>query len=174
MSTPLFRPKNIVCIDPGTANTGLVYMSEYSIIDVMTFHGSAVGFDQYQLKERAGEIARAALAFMAGKPHGCVVVEGFVGFSGRQSSYTYQTPYLVGYLHRALEHAGEEIVIQTSRQVLNPRSKGSVVSKEDGDAPMDTKKAALLMSAWGDTWKCTNDHLRAAALHGVYYYKNRG
>lgn len=165
---------NIVCVDPGTANTGFVYMSPYHVLCCKTYHGASIKFDQYDLKERAGDIARCMLSWIADKPHDAIVIEGFVGFSKQQSAYTYQTPYLLGYLHRALEHAGEEVVIQTSRQVLNPKSKGAVVSKKDKDSPYDTKQAALMRSGWGDIHKCTNDHLRAAALHGVYYYTRKG
>lgn|GEM_PF-1852658 len=166
--------RNIVCVDPGTSNSGYVYMSPYHVLCCKTFHGPAVKFDQYELKERAGEVARSLLAWIADKPHEAIVIEGFVGFSKRQSSYSYQTPYLIGYLHRALEQAGEEVVIQTSREVLNPRSKGSVVSQGDKDGPCDAKEAALARSGWGDVSKCTNDHLRAAALHGIYYYTRGG
>lgn len=155
----------VVAIDPGTANTGLVYMDERRIICAKTLtHRKAVKGDQYALMGRAREIAEQVAAWAADKPHEAVVIEGFVGFSGRQGGYTYQTPYLCGYLHRALE--GERIVIQTSRQVLNPRSAGSMAQMMDmlrsGKRPMPG--AALL----------TNEHLRSAACHGAYYYKTKG
>lgn len=165
---------NIVCIDPGTSNTGLVYMSPFSVLCCNTIHGKAVGFDQDELRERAGEIARRVLAWIADKPHDCIVIEGYVTFGKNMGQYTYQTPYLIGYLHRALEAAGERIVIQTSRQVLNHRTKGSVVSKADYDSEYDTKASALYRSGWKDVDKCCNEHLRAAALHGVYYYLGNG
>ena len=155
----------VVAIDPGTANTGLVYMDERRIICAKTLtHRKAVRGDQYALMGRAREIAEQVAAWAADKPHEAVVIEGFVGFSGRQGGYTYQTPYLCGYLHRALE--GERIVIQTSRQVLNPRSAGSMAQMMDmlrsGTRPV--KGSELL----------TNEHLRSAACHGAYYYKTKG
>ncbi len=162
----------IVCIDPGTHNTGLVYMSEFSLIACETIRGKKVGFDQYELVERAGEITRKVLAWIAGRPHDAVVLEGFVGYAGMQGGYTYQTPLLVGYLVRALQQAGEEIVLQTSRQVLNPRSKGAVVTMADKQSG-DAKVNALARSEWGGVGMLTNDHVRAAALHGIYYYANR-
>lgn len=151
----------VVAIDPGTANTGLVYMDASRVICAKTLvHKKAVKADQYALMERAREIAAQVAAWAADKPHEAVVIEGFVGFSGRQGGYTYQTPYLCGYLHRALE--GERIVIQTSRQVLNPRSAGSMAQTmymlRQGKRPM--KGSELL----------TNEHLRSAACHGAYYY----
>lgn len=155
----------VVAIDPGTANTGLVYMDERRIICAKTLtHRKAVRGDQYALMGRAREIAEQVAAWAADKPHEAVVIEGFVGFSGRQGGYTYQTPYLCGYLHRALE--GERIVIQTSRQVLNPRSAGSMAQMMDmlrsGKRPV--KGSELL----------TNEHLRSAACHGAYYYRAKG
>lgn len=155
----------VVAIDPGTANTGLVYMDASRVICAKTLvHKKAVKADQYALMERAREIAAQVAAWAADKPHEAVVIEGFVGFSGRQGGYTYQTPYLCGYLHRALE--GERIVIQTSRQVLNPRSAGSMAQTmymlRQGKRPV--KGSELL----------TNEHLRSAACHGAYYYKTKG
>lgn len=154
----------VVAIDPGTANTGLVYMDARRVICAKTLvHKKAVRGDQYALMRRAREIAEQVAAWAADKPHEAVVIEGFVGFSGRQGGYTYQTPYLCGYLHRALE--GERIVIQTSRQVLNPRRAGSMARTMDmlrsGKRPMPG--AELL----------TNEHLRSAACHGAYYYRER-
>lgn len=154
----------VVAIDPGTANTGLVYMDASRIICAKTLtHRKAVRGDQYALMERAREIAEQVSAWAADKPHEAVVIEGFVGFSGRQGGYTYQTPYLCGYLHRALD--GERIVIQTSREALNPRRAGSMAQMMDmlrqGKRPM--KGAEML----------TNEHLRSAACHGAYYYSKR-
>lgn len=154
----------VVAIDPGTANTGLVYMDERRVICAKTLaHRKAVRDDQYALMRRAREIAAQVAAWAADKPHEAVVIEGFVGFSGRQGGYTYQTPYLCGYLHRALE--GERIVIQTSRQVLNPRRAGSMArtmaALKAGEEPMPG--AGML----------TNEHLRSAACHGAYYYQEK-
>lgn len=154
----------VVAIDPGTANTGLVYMDARRVICAKTLtHRKAVRGDQYALMERAREIAAQVAAWAADKPHEAVVIEGFVGFSGRQGGYTYQTPYLCGYLHRALE--GERIVIQTSRQVLNPRRAGSMAQMMDmlraGKRPMEGSEML------------TNEHLRSAACHGAYYYQEK-
>ena len=38
----------------------------------------------------------------------------------------------------------------------------------------DAKRNALERSGWNGWQKCGNDHTRAAALHGVYYYVNGG
>lgn len=155
----------VVAIDPGTANTGLVYMDERRVICAKTLtHRKPVRGDQYALMERAREIAAQVAAWAADKPHEAVVIEGFVGFSGRQGGYTYQTPYLCGYLHRALE--GERIVIQTSRQVLNPRSAGSMA------AAMAALKAGKMPMEGSEM--LTNEHLRSAACHGAYYYATKG
>jgi hypothetical protein len=152
---------NIVAVDPGTSNTGIVYMNERRIICAKTLHyKSTVKDDQYALRERADNIARQLLAWVADKPHEVIVMEGFVGgYRGRQGGYVFQTPYLCGFLHAALR--GERIAIQTSRQVLNPKSRGNMA------------ELRALMERGANPYPgcehCTNDHLRAAACHGAYY-----
>ncbi len=150
----------IIACDPGTANTGLVWMERGRIADALTVRfGGKVGADQRALMERARAIAARVADWAAGRPHDAFVIEGFVGYPGRQGGYTYQTPYLCGYLHRALE--GERIAVQTSRQVLNPRTRGNVARL----------KADMAAGAfpWEGAGLLTNDHLRSAACHGVYY-----
>lgn len=151
---------NIVAVDPGTSNTGIVYMNERRIICAKTLHfKSTVKADQYALRERAESIARQLADWIADKPHEVIVMEGFMGYTGRQGGYAYQTPYLCGYLHAAM--MGERLAIQTSRQVLNPKSRGNMSElrtlMERGAKPYPGCEA------------CTNDHLRAAACHGAYY-----
>lgn len=153
---------SIVAIDPGTSNTGIVYMDARRIISAKTLrYKSTVKADQDALRERAANIARQITEWIADKPHTALVMEGFMGYPGQQGGYTYQTPYLCGYLHAAL--SGEAIAIQTSRQVLNPRMRGNVAVLRD------------IMAKGGEAYPgcgiCTNDHLRAAACHGIYYLK---
>lgn len=151
---------SIIAVDPGTSNTGVVYMDEHRIICAKTIHyNGTVKDDQYALKERAENIARQLGLWVADKPHDVIVMEGFIGYSGRTGGYTYQTPYLCGYLHAALHD--EDIVIQTSRQVLNPRTRGNVSRLRD--------LMAQGMKPYVGCELCTNDHLRAAACHGIYY-----
>ena len=152
---------SIVCIDPGTSNTGLVYMDRERIIDAHTIHyREAVKADQAMLMQRAHEITRAIHGWMADRPHLYAVIEGFVNFSRRQGGYTFQTPYLCGCIHTAL--ACEHWVIQTSRQVLNPHMRGNVAAYK---AAMERGE-----DVWGDCSMLTNDHVRSAACHGIYYY----
>lgn len=150
----------IVAVDPGTSNTGLVYMDERRILCAKTLrYKSTVKADQDALRARAENIARQIAAWVADKPHDALVMEGFMGYPGRQGGYAFQTPYLCGYLHAAL--AGEDIAIQTSRQVLNPHTRGNVAElralMERGCSPYPGSEL------------CTNDHLRAAACHGAYH-----
>lgn len=166
---------NIIAIDPGCANTGIVYMSEFSIVCSKTISGPPVRNDKEKLLERAQSITRQILAFIADKPHEMVVIEGFTGgFTGRQNAFTHQTPYLVGYLERALEHADEPFVVQLSTEVLNPRAKNSMVSYDDYSPSKNHAKInALKRSGWKDIDLLKSDHTRAAALHGAYYYLNK-
>lgn len=152
---------SIIAIDPGTSNTGLVYMDESRIIDAETIrYGEAVKADQLKLMRRAHEIAVAVYDWMAPRRHDYVIIEGFVTYHGRQSGYTFQTPYLCGYIHAAL--ATEHFIIQTSRQVLNSHMKGNVAAYK--------KAMEQGRDVWGDCSMLTNDHVRSAAAHGIYHY----
>ena len=154
---------SIIAIDPGTTNTGLVYMDEHRIIDATTIRfKQPIKADQFLLMQRAHRIAVAIYDWMAPRRHDYVIIEGFVNYHGRQSGYTFQTPYLCGYIHAALD---EHFIIQTSRQVLNSRTKGNVAAYK---AAMEQGR-----DVWGDCSKLTNDHERSAAAHGIYYYIHR-
>lgn len=155
---------NVIAIDPGTANTGVVYMSERGIICAKTIHFvEAIRQNQDALLARAREIARQLSDWMADKPHDAVVIEGFTCISGRSNASTYQTPYLCGYLQRLLD--GESIVIQTSKQVLNPKTPGNLSRVKDA--------IAAGYEAIPGCGCITNDHLRSAAVHGWYYLKGK-
>lgn len=157
---------SIIAIDPGTSNTGLVYMDENRIIDAETLsYKEAVKGDQFLLMNRAHDISVRIFDWMAPRRHDYVIIEGFVTYHGRQSGYTFQTPYLCGYIHAAL--ATEHFVIQTSRQVLNSHTRGSVVLEGE------TMAEAIARSGWGNAGILGNEHVRSAALHGIYHYKQR-
>lgn len=165
---------NIIAIDPGTSNTGVVYMSELSIVCFKTITGKPVYADQYELLARMERIAQQILVFMADKPHEAIVMEGFIGYKGRQNAFTCQTPQLVGFLQDRFLVMGEKLVIQTSDEVLNPRRRCSLVNYDDSaNGKARAKESALLRTGWREVEKLPNDHVRAAALHGIYYYKQK-
>ena len=160
----------IVAIDPGTSNTGLVYMDEREILAARTITHKDRLFkeqltkagkpsreiDQTKLLKRARSIYIAIRDFMLNHPHEAVVIEGFQTFAGsnRGNAYTFQTPYLSGYLKKAFE--GEELTIQTSNEVLKGIDKDAVALAYPGGC------------------LCTTDHTRAAACHGIYFLRMRG
>lgn len=156
----------IVGIDPGTTNTGLVYMDEgYRILCVKTVSvKGAIKHDQDALRARGEAIAARVADWLADKPRDAVVIEGFVTFPSRQNAYTYQTPYLCGYLQRALRE--ENLIIQTSAAVLNPRARGSMAQlfRDLTDGRETFVKEQRLL---------TNEHLRSAACHAAYYLVNK-
>lgn len=155
----------IIAIDPGVDNTGLVYMSDREVIDVKTIHYmEGVKTDQRALMERSREIAERICDWMLDKPHDALVVEGFVTFraaAGRSNPYSFQTPYLCGVIGARFED--ENIIWQLSRDVLNPRIAGSCAWVKD-----KVKNGYSVLS--GDE-RCSNDHLRSALAHGVYYFR---
>ena len=165
---------NIIAIDPGTSNTGVVYMSELSIVCFKTISGKPVYTDQYELMERMESITRQILVFMADKPHEAVVIEGFLGYKGRNNAFTFQTPQLIGFLEDRFLGMGENVIVQTSDEVLNPRRRDSLVCYDDSaNGKARAKEMALKRTGWRDVDKLPNDHVRAAALHGIYYYKRK-
>lgn len=153
---------NVIAIDPGTSNTGVVYMSERGVMCAKTIHfKQSIKQDQDALLARAKEIARQLSDFIADKPHDAIVIEGFAFVGLKSGSNTYQTPYICGYLNRLLD--GENVVIQTSKQVLNPRTRGNMSQVKDD--------LARGYEAVPGARHLTNDHLRSAAVHGWYYLK---
>ncbi len=166
---------NVISVDPGAGHTGLAYVSELSVICYKTISGPPIRNDKDKLIDRARRITQQILAFIADKPHEMVIIEGYTGgFAGRQNAFSHQTPFLCGYIIRALEHAGEQYVVQLSSEVLNPRAKGSMVSYEDSaNGRNQAKQNALKRSGWRNVDNLPNDHVRSAALHACYYFKNK-
>lgn len=155
----------IIAVDPGTSNTGLVYMDERRVVCAKTYHYQKVGYDQDKLMQRAAQIAKVLSEWTYDKPHEVVVMEGYIGYPGMQGGFSYQTPYLCGFLHSELLRAGEQITVQTSRQVLNRRTKGNVRYL--------LEEMLAGEEVWGESSKCTNEHTRSALMHGIYYYMNK-
>lgn len=160
---------SIVAIDPGTTNTGIVYMNEHRVIDVKTIHyPKSCGIDNNLLDARCQSIWRQLEQFLVMHGHDAVVIEGFVPYPGMRvaKSTSHQTPWLVGYLLRGLEAAGADPIIQTSKQVLNPRSKGNLSYQKD---LLEQRRFV-----YEGQKLLTNDHLRCAFLHGLYYLIGAG
>ena len=160
---------NVIAIDPGATHTGIVYMDERRVIDVKTVsYPKSCGIDNRLLDERCRNIWRQLETFLTVHDHDVVVIEGYIPYAGMKTakSTSHQTPWVVGYLLHGLEGVGESPVIQTSKQVLNPRTKGNLSEKKDsltqGRFVYEGQK--LL----------TNDHLRCAFVHGLYFLIGNG
>lgn len=172
---------NVVAIDPGPSNTGIVYMDERRIICAKTITRSgAIKESNPVMMERAESIWREIDAWMCGKPCETVVMEGFVGYPGMKAGNNYQTPWLCGYLQRAIEERGLPIAVQTSKQVLNATTPGNVyqtfgvmkAAKREKTADK-ARKAAIEAIGYTGSENLTTDHTRSAALHGLYYLKGQ-
>lgn len=149
---------DVIAIDPGTCNTGVVYMNERGILCAKTIHfQGAIKQNQDALLERAKKIAKELEMFMAAKHCEMVVIEGFTAIPSMCNSNTYQTPYLCGYLQRLLDQ--ENLTIQTSTKVF--RGEWLVLRDNLKQGRESIPNAKLL----------TNEHLRSAAVHGWYYLK---
>lgn len=153
---------DIIAIDPGTRNTGVVYMNERGVICAKTFSFTeAIKQDQYKLKDRAAVIAERIDNWIVDKPHELIVMEGFTAFAGRNNSNTFQTPFLCGYLQKAFEN--ERIIIQTSNKVLAHNSIGDRLRKRLEQGEEAIPGVDFL----------TSKHVCAAAVHGWHYLKGQ-
>ncbi len=150
----------LVAIDPGTRNTGLVWMSESRVLDAATIgFAESCGQDNVALLRRCRAITARLAAWMAERPHDVTVLEGFTSFGGRhQGACVFQTPFLVGYLLGALP--SERFAIQTSADVLNPSRRGNCAWVKRRTAAGDEVMPGAL--------QCTNDHERSALAHGMW------
>lgn len=160
----------IVAIDPGATNTGIVYMDEHRVIDVKTIHyPKSCGIDNNLLDSRCQNIWRQLEQFLVMHCQDAVVIEGYIPYvtnRGASRATSHQTPWLVGYLLRGLEGIDIVPVIQTSKQVLNPRTKGNLSNQKD---LLEQRRYV-----YEGQKLLTNDHLRCAFLHGLYYLVGEG
>lgn len=159
----------VVAIDPGALHTGVVYMDERRVIDARCIaFKEGCGTDNALLDERCEAIWGRLEEYLEGHGHAAVVVEGYVPYRGRATATngSHQTPWLVGSLLAHLHVADENVALQTSRQVLNPKTRGN--------------------AAWTVDWlksrtpfyrgqeQITNEHLRSAFAHGWYHLHGGG
>lgn len=154
----------IVAIDPGSLHTGVVHMTVWSVLDSRTFAFKAgCGADNDLLDARCEEIWTLLRRFLETHEHGPVVMEGFVPYPGRcgGTKGSHQTPWLCGQLLGHLREAGEEVVLQTSRQVLNGRTRGNAAWTVDW---LRNRRQFYLGQGL-----VTNEHERSAFAHGWYY-----
>lgn len=154
----------IVAIDPGSLHTGVVHMTRRRVLDSRTFaFKEGCGADNDLLDARCEEIWTLLRRFLETHEHGAVVIEGFVPYHGRFSGTkgSHQTPWLCGHLLGRLHAAGEEVVLQTSRQVLNPKTRGNAAWAVDW--LMNRRQFYLGQGL------VTNEHERSAFAHGWYY-----
>lgn len=159
---------SIVAVDPGALHTGVVYMDNRRVIDVATIsYPKAVKGDNHLLDERCEAIWRRLWRFLADHPHDCVVVEGYQQQGGRgHMAMSHQTPWVVGSLTAHLHREGEDVRIQTSAQVLNPKARNNCAWVVD--AAKDGREVCP------GSEKCRNEHLRSALAHGVYWMAAHG
>lgn len=159
----------IVAVDPGCLHTGIVYMDERRVIDSRTIgFPKGVRGDNDLLDERCESIWRQLERFLAEHPHSMVVLEGYQqqGCRGHMSM-SHQTPWLVGSLTAHLHKAGEPFTIQLSAKVLNPRARGNCAWAVD-----EALQGREVLQGCGRL--VTNEHLRSAFAHGLWFYQRHG
>lgn len=162
-------PEAIVAIDPGALHTGVVHMTRRRVLDSRTFaFREGCGADNGLLDARCEEIWTLLRRFLETHAHGAVVMEGFVPYPGRCSGTkgSHQTPWLCGQLLGHLREAGEEVVLQTSRQVLNPKTRGNAAWTVDW---LRNRQQFYLGQGL-----VTNEHERSAFAHGWYLLNGAG
>ena len=164
--------RTVIAIDPGTVNTGLVYMDERRIIDARTVHfNGAVGSDNVAMAKRARIIWEEINAWMMDRPHDVVVIEGYKRYAGIKvaASTLHQTPWLCGVLIDNLITHGEAYEVQLSCDVLRGGARGSM-------QPIMQELAAHknMRFIYEGQERLTNEHLRSAFCHGLYYLRGAG
>lgn len=158
----------IVAVDPGCLHTGVVYMDARRVIDSRTIgYPKGVRGDNDLLDERCEAIWRQLERFLAMHPHELVVIEGYQQHGGRgHMAMSHQTPWLVGSLTAHLHEAREPFAIQLSARVLNPRAHGNAAwaaeAVREGREVLQGCQALV-----------TNEHLRSAFAHGLWFYQDR-
>lgn len=158
----------IVCIDPGSTNTGLVLMERDKVWEAkaISFPFSIKG-DNEDLVERI-EAIEWRVDDEIDRFRGCleaIVIEGFAYFGGRSNAFTFQTPWVIGALIEHLKtRYGVPIFIQLSTKVLNPTKTGNTAWVKDACA----EGREFIEGATS----CTNDHTRSALAHGIYFYQD--
>lgn len=159
----------IVAVDPGCLHTGIVYMDERRVIDSRTIgFPKGVRGDNDLLDERCESIWHQLERFLAEHPHDLVVIEGYQQQGGRgHMSMSHQTPWLVGSLTAHLHQAGEPFSIQLSALVLNPRARNNAAW-----AAGAVQQGREVMQ--GCQRLVTNEHLRSAFAHGLWFYQRHG
>lgn len=159
----------IVAVDPGCMHTGIVYMDERRVIDSRTIgFPKGVRGDNDLLDERCESIWRQLERFLAENPHDLVVIEGYQQQGGRgHMSMSHQTPWLVGSLTAHLHQEGEPFSIQLSALVLNPRARNNAAW-----AAGAVQQGREVMQ--GCQRLVTNEHLRSAFAHGLWFYQRHG
>lgn len=158
----------VVAVDPGTVHTGVVHMDARRVLGVETIaHPRPVKGDNALLDERCEAVWRRLRAFLADHPHDLVVIEGYQQQGGRgRMAMSHQTPWLVGSLTAHMHGAGELFEIQLSSRVLNPSARGNVAWC------LDTLKERR--ETYGGQELLTNEHLRSAFAHGLYWMQGHG
>ena len=162
------RVGQIIAIDPGTTHTGMVYMTtQGSVLDVDTANFyKALNTDNEALIIRCTLIWLRISAFLESHPHSMVVIEGYKPYGGMRvaRATSHQTPWLIGHITACLGAAGEPFTVQLSDAVLR-KNRGGMGCVLEGlkDGSVKFNGSNLL----------SNEHLRTAAMHGLYYVRNR-
>ena len=165
----------VLAIDPGTRDTGVVLMDEKGISCAQTIHfNDACGNDCHAVAFRARQLRDRLAPIVTLWKHDVIVMESWTSFSektGRANSATWQTPYAIGYLQCLVEELdGKDMVPQTSTEVFGVRRVKSFCYGAHSQDEVEAMKRAAAKKIQGGQ-KLTNEHLRSAALHGLYYLK---
>lgn len=158
----------ILAIDPGLANTGVVLLGKQMIYAAATLKTSR----DHSVPEfedavsRSDDLAQQLRRFMAlHAPAGVsvAVVESYRDFGGghkRGVKGRWTTPLAIGLLIPDIRLLSDEIVFQDPAEVM--------CAGRDYIALWKARK-----SVWPGDRNLTNEHLRSAAAHGIYYLGGR-
>lgn len=155
----------VLAVDPGLANTGLVYFESRHIAAAETIRTRSDGPrpDWARVVERGQEIAHGIreVADRLG-PVDVVVCESYRDIPGRLRTVAnrWTTPLVIGLVIPTLIDLAPALVWQDPERVMRAYA-GAVRIWESGICGVVPGDRAL-----------TNEHLRSAAAHGLHYLDN--
>lgn len=161
--------QRILVLDPGVANTGAVFWLRDRIVKAETWKTESGGSHSLDFDLTLGRIklidSMLVNAVSTFEPE-TVVIESYRDFGGdfkRKASNRWSTPMLIGWIANTLSQFPARVVFQDPALAL-----GATKGYRDR---WKTKQRAEIIH--GDS-ALTNDHLRSAGSHLVYYIMGGG
>lgn len=157
----------VIALDPGLANTGAVFSDHGEIVRAETWttpSGGSHAVDFADCLKRVRVLEAALRAALFNFRPDVVVIESYRDFGGghkREVANRWTTPLLLGYFLAFLLGCGVTVVFQDPATVMAATASTRTLWKSKGTGIIHGEKML------------TNDHLRSAGGHLLYYLGRR-